>query len=178
MAPDWISSRAVHHSSSRSFGKRIGSVGDSPTFTLTIWAACLPSVLRRSREPATPHPMPMACGPKSPRHKAWSAEGQGPTRFEWVHLDASLQWRAFQRLLARLRALQLRHYGAQPVGIDDALRSRRRTGGESKNQGALHLSILASGRGQLTYGRHLPDNCSSLLRKFNARKSVPCESDD
>ena len=43
-------------------------------------------------------------GPKSPRHKAWSAEGQGPTQFEWVSLEASLQWRAFQRLVKELRA--------------------------------------------------------------------------
>lgn len=43
-------------------------------------------------------------GPKSARHKAWSAEGQGPTRFEWVSLDASLQWRAFQRLIKELRS--------------------------------------------------------------------------
>ena len=43
-------------------------------------------------------------GPNSPRHKAWSAEGQGPTRFEWIHLDASLQWRAFQRLVQELSA--------------------------------------------------------------------------
>ena len=42
-------------------------------------------------------------GPTSPRHKAWSAEGQGPTRFDWVDLDASLQWRAFQRLVKELR---------------------------------------------------------------------------
>ena len=43
-------------------------------------------------------------GPKSARHKAWSAEGQGPTRFEWVDLKASLQWHAFQRLVEELRA--------------------------------------------------------------------------
>lgn len=43
-------------------------------------------------------------GPKSPRHKTWSAEGQGPTRFEWVSLDTSLQWHAFQRLVKELRA--------------------------------------------------------------------------
>ncbi len=42
-------------------------------------------------------------GPRSQRHKAWSAEGQGPTRFEWVSLDASLQWHAFQRLVNELR---------------------------------------------------------------------------
>jgi hypothetical protein len=43
-------------------------------------------------------------GPKSPRHKAWSENGQGSTRFEWVALDSSLQWQAFQRSIARLRA--------------------------------------------------------------------------
>ena len=43
-------------------------------------------------------------GPKSPRHKAWSTDGQGPTQFEWVSLDVSLQWRAFQRLVKELRA--------------------------------------------------------------------------
>jgi hypothetical protein len=53
--------------------------------------------------PAAPVDDPQR-GPKSARHKAWSAEGQGPTRFEWVNLDASLQWRAFQRLVQELRA--------------------------------------------------------------------------
>jgi hypothetical protein len=43
-------------------------------------------------------------GPQSARHKVWSAEGQGPTRFEWVDMDASLQWSAFQRLVKELRA--------------------------------------------------------------------------
>ena len=43
-------------------------------------------------------------GPRSPRHKAWSADSQGTTRFEWVDLDSSLQWRAFQRVLATLKS--------------------------------------------------------------------------
>src|SRR5262245_16760555 len=38
-------------------------------------------------------------GPKSPRHKPWSTTGEGSTRFEWVPLDRSLQWAAFQRLV-------------------------------------------------------------------------------
>jgi hypothetical protein len=42
-------------------------------------------------------------GPNSPRHKPWSVDGRGTTRFEWVDLDASLQWRAFQRMIGRLR---------------------------------------------------------------------------
>lgn len=42
-------------------------------------------------------------GPKSARHRAWSAEGQGSTSFEWVSLEDSLQWRAFQRIVEELR---------------------------------------------------------------------------
>ena len=53
--------------------------------------------------PAAPPDDPQR-GPKSPRHKAWSTDGQGTTRFEWVALDTSLQWRAFQRTIVRLRA--------------------------------------------------------------------------
>ena len=42
-------------------------------------------------------------GPRSPRHKPWSTNGIGTTRFEWVALDQSLQWHAFQRTLELLR---------------------------------------------------------------------------
>lgn len=43
-------------------------------------------------------------GPQSPRHKPWSETGQGTTRFEWVDLNSSLQWKAFQRVIGILRA--------------------------------------------------------------------------
>lgn len=43
-------------------------------------------------------------GPASPRHRPWTAGGAKPTRFSWVPLDESLQWQAFQRVIARLRA--------------------------------------------------------------------------
>lgn len=43
-------------------------------------------------------------GPGRPRHKPWSTTGQGSTRFEWVELDRSLQWAAFQRLLKLLQS--------------------------------------------------------------------------
>jgi len=42
-------------------------------------------------------------GPQSPRHKAWNEAGNGPTQFEWVGLDASLQWGAFQRIVNTLQ---------------------------------------------------------------------------
>ncbi|HXP59732.1 MAG TPA: hypothetical protein VN829_04525 [Dongiaceae bacterium] len=47
--------------------------------------------------PCAPEPDPDR-GPASPRHKPWS----GAARFDWVELDASLQWAAFQRLLELL----------------------------------------------------------------------------
>jgi hypothetical protein len=42
-------------------------------------------------------------GPQSPRHKPWSTDAAGTTRFDWVALDKSLQWRAFQRVIETLR---------------------------------------------------------------------------
>ena len=42
-------------------------------------------------------------GVKSPRHKPWSTDGEGTTRFEWVPLASSMQWPAFQRTLALLK---------------------------------------------------------------------------
>ncbi|MEI2723046.1 MAG: SGNH/GDSL hydrolase family protein [Verrucomicrobiota bacterium] len=43
-------------------------------------------------------------GPLSPRHKPWSTNASGSTQFEWVALDQSLQWQAFQRTVQVLRA--------------------------------------------------------------------------
>jgi hypothetical protein len=43
-------------------------------------------------------------GATSPRHKPWSTTGEGSTRFEWVELDQSLQWAAFQRLVKLLQS--------------------------------------------------------------------------
>jgi hypothetical protein len=43
-------------------------------------------------------------GPQSPRHKPWSTDASGSTRFDWVALDKSLQWHAFQRVIESLRA--------------------------------------------------------------------------
>ena len=42
-------------------------------------------------------------GPASPRHKPWSENGQGTVQFDWVDLNASLQWQAFQRVVRTLR---------------------------------------------------------------------------
>lgn len=43
-------------------------------------------------------------GLRSARHKPWSNDGQPTTRFEWVPLESSQQWRAFQRVISVLRA--------------------------------------------------------------------------
>jgi hypothetical protein len=42
-------------------------------------------------------------GLQSPRHRPWTASGGQPTHFEWVALDTSMQWAAFQRLVRLLR---------------------------------------------------------------------------
>jgi hypothetical protein len=55
------------------------------------------------RVPSAPQHDPLR-GPKSPRHKPWSDTSQGTTHFDWVDLNASLQWGAFQRMIATLRA--------------------------------------------------------------------------
>ncbi len=53
------------------------------------------------RVPVAPAEDPQR-GPRSPRHKPWF-QGSGPARFDWVSLESSLQWRAFQRLVKNLR---------------------------------------------------------------------------
>ena len=54
------------------------------------------------RVPSAPNPDPQR-GPQSPRHKPWFADGNQPADFEWVPLDRSLQWQAFQHLVSRLQ---------------------------------------------------------------------------
>jgi hypothetical protein len=43
-------------------------------------------------------------GPGSRRHKPWTAGGPRKTEFEWVQLQSSLQWAAFQRSVELLRS--------------------------------------------------------------------------
>ncbi len=43
-------------------------------------------------------------GLSSSRHRPWNANGSAPTHFDWVDLNASLQWRAFQRTVFLLRS--------------------------------------------------------------------------
>ncbi len=43
-------------------------------------------------------------GPRSSRHKPWNKEGAEPSRFDWVPLNDSLQWQAFQRVVGLLRS--------------------------------------------------------------------------
>lgn len=43
-------------------------------------------------------------GPASPRHVPWNSSGGERVSFDWVPLDRSLQWGAFQRVITQLRA--------------------------------------------------------------------------
>ncbi len=55
------------------------------------------------RVPGEPPNDPLR-GPSSSRHKPWFTGGSAPTHFDWVSLNASLQWHAFQRTIRLLRA--------------------------------------------------------------------------
>jgi hypothetical protein len=74
--------------------------GGSPPNYPNAWKNPLSQITLRV--PSAPVDDPMR-GPSSPRHKPWFSDGQGTTRFEWVGLDRSLQWRAFQRVIRLLR---------------------------------------------------------------------------
>jgi len=54
------------------------------------------------RVPSDPPEDPLR-GRASPRHRPWSETGQGTAQFDWVALDASLQWHAFQKVIGILR---------------------------------------------------------------------------
>ena len=84
-----------------------------PTWTLEAARQASPSalaprgrsVLRRFLELEVPGELendPQR-GLHSPRHRPWTASGGQPTQFEWVALDRSMQWAAFQRLVQLLR---------------------------------------------------------------------------
>jgi hypothetical protein len=53
--------------------------------------------------PKAPEPDPDR-GPASPRHRPWTANSHAPAQFEWVTLESSLQWGAFQRLVRLLQS--------------------------------------------------------------------------
>ncbi len=72
--------------------------GDPPQYP-NAWKNPLAQVA--FRVPVAPAEDPQR-GPRSPRHKPWF-QGSGPARFDWVSLESSLQWRAFQRLVKTLR---------------------------------------------------------------------------
>jgi len=74
--------------------------GDSPPKYPNAWKNPLSQI--KLAVPSAPKNDPPR-GPTSPRHKPWSENSQGTVQFEWVDLDASLQWQAFQRVIRTLR---------------------------------------------------------------------------
>jgi hypothetical protein len=84
--------------------------------------------------PAAPADDPQR-GSRSPRHKPWSITSTGTSRFEWVDLDASLQWAAFQRTVKLLEQrgnhvfVLLGPFNEHMMATDnrDAYRQRRET---------------------------------------------------
>jgi len=53
--------------------------------------------------PGGPDPDPQR-GPSSPRHRPWTAAGQGTTSFDWVSAERSLQWWGFRETVMALRS--------------------------------------------------------------------------
>jgi hypothetical protein len=74
--------------------------GSMPPHRQNAWRNPLRQFTRKP--PGEPRDDPER-GPSSPRHRPWTEGGAGPARFDWVPLDQSLQWQAFQRLLGLLR---------------------------------------------------------------------------
>jgi hypothetical protein len=74
--------------------------GAEPPRRPNAWANPL-AQLRRAVPTAPAHDPDR--GPDSARHKAWSSDGTPTARFDWVPLDRSLQWAAFQRLVRTLQ---------------------------------------------------------------------------
>ncbi|RMF20490.1 MAG: hypothetical protein D6760_11460, partial [Deltaproteobacteria bacterium] len=97
----------VKHLQSAYFGQRnflewtLADDGQSPPHYPNAWRNPLRQITLTV--PREPDPDPDR-GPSSPRNKPWSATGEGTRRFEWVPLERSLQWQAFQRLVDCLRA--------------------------------------------------------------------------
>lgn len=73
--------------------------GDPPHFTNAARNP-LSQITLRVPSAATADPQR---GPNSPRHRPWSDTGFGTAQFEWVDLDASLQWQAFRRIIRTLQ---------------------------------------------------------------------------
>jgi hypothetical protein len=74
---------------------------DNPSRSPNAWRNPLARITMRV--PGEPAVDPQR-GPGSSRHKPWTAGGAAPQSFEWVGLRASLQWAAFRRTVARLKA--------------------------------------------------------------------------
>lgn len=74
--------------------------GNEPPNYLNAWRSPLDPL--KHGVPGEPKTDPQR-GPSSPRHHAWSDGGIEPSHFDWVDADRSLQWKAFRRVVTRLR---------------------------------------------------------------------------
>jgi hypothetical protein len=77
-------------------------------------------------------------GPDSPRHVPWNSSGGERASFDWVSLDASLQWHAFQRVIGLLRARGNEHMIAQEQ-VSQYVALRQGVGSWLAQNGVAHL---------------------------------------
>ena len=95
----------VNHLQDAYFGQKsilkwtLADDGGSPPRYPNVWRNPLSQIT--FAVPSAPEDDPQR-GPRSARHKPWSTNAVGTTRFDWVALESSLQWQAFQRVIELL----------------------------------------------------------------------------
>ena len=96
----------VNHLQDAYFGQKsilkwtLADDGGSPPRYPNVWRNPLSQIT--FAVPSAPEDDPQR-GPRSARHKPWSTNAVGTTRFDWVALESSLQWQAFQRVIELLQ---------------------------------------------------------------------------
>ena len=95
----------VNHLQDAYFGQKsilkwtLADDGGSPPRYPNVWRNPLSQI--NLAVPGAPEDDPQR-GPRSARHIPWSTNAVGTTRFDWVALESSLQWHAFQRVIEML----------------------------------------------------------------------------
>ena len=97
----WVSHLQIAYFGQQSIPKwTLAEAGNDPSRHPNVYRNPLSQLARTV--PGEP-PEDLERGPLSRRHKPWSTDGRGTTRFEWVSPQESLQWHAFQRVVELLR---------------------------------------------------------------------------
>ncbi|MCE5229825.1 hypothetical protein LLG95_09545 [bacterium] len=98
----WVSHIQITYFDQKSIPQwTLADDGQSPPNYPNLWRNPASQITMSIPDPPATDP---DRGPKSPRHVPWFESGKEPLHYDWVPLDKSLQWQAFQRTLATLRS--------------------------------------------------------------------------